>query len=672
MKTNWIEEEDNFILENYNKMTWKEMSKFLGCAIQTVQKRAERLGVEIIYNNRSNWTEEEINLLREYADKYVTKNIAKMLNRSTKSVKKKALKEGIKLHSYNDPFKKWMIDYIMDNYKDKSQREIAEFIGLSLHRVRKKYEELELDYDNKRWTEEELNILLKYHDKCHYSELTKLLPDKTKGAILTKARKMNIDIITDKIKYNEEHKLFIKNNWGKMSINEMCRRLGITRRNVYSYQKELGLPDIGIRKKWTEDKIEKLREKAKTMRIEELAKYFSTTKRSISTVAYKNNIQLIDSKIIWTEEKVNQLKEVADKYNASQLCIMFDSNLFTIKRIAEKYNIKIKYNDTNNPWTEEEITLLKELTKERVTVSNIMKYINKTDYSVKAKCKELGLYYIDFERKEWTEDELNNIIEDAKVLNINELVVKYNRSAYSIRMKLRKENIKVIGNIDYWSEEDVSLLKQLISEDKEINYIAKTLNRTVSATVNKIKTENIDFKYKRMWTKEEEDVLEELWNEHNKAYFAKRFNRSISAIENKAYSMGLSKQFIHQDSIKIEEIAELFNVSRTEVDTTWIILGLPYRVENVSSNMNYKYVRIDDLFAFLENNQFLYDGKDFEENILGIEPDWVKKKRKHDTFYGFEYDRVSLIKKKLLQQKKYYLELEKEKINKEKVLKKQI
>ena len=72
----------------------------------------------------------------------------------------------------------------------------------------------------------------------------------------------------------------------------------------------------------------------------------------------------------------------------------------------------------------------------------------------------------------------------------------------------------------------------------------------------------------------------------------------------------------------------------------------------ISIKNNKKYC-VDDCS---ESDQFLYDGKDFEENILGVEPDWVKQKRKHDYFEGFNDNHISLTKKKLLQQKKYFLE----------------
>ena len=676
MKRNWTEEEDNYILNNHNKMTWLDMSKFLSCSIATVQGRARKLGIEVENKELTRWTAEEVKLLREYADKYITKNIAKKLNKTVVAVKKKAEKEGIKLHSSNDPWKKWMIDYLKDNIETKSIRQISLFIGITEYQVKKKCEELNIEYDNKRWTKEEEEILISSCKSCHYSELTKLLPGKTAAAILCKSRQLNLDIITESnhYKYDRKTAKYIKENWGKISINEMARQLGIPRSKIYVYKKKLKLPNTGQNIKWNEQSISRLRELAKTKNISQLAKEFKTTNAAISTVASRNNIQLIDGKLIWDNEKIEKLKELAKDYSINELCTIFNTSYGAINRIINRCNIEVKDSYVITGWLDIEYNKLLELkeSNEILDIPSIMKLVNKTDIVVINKCNELGIKYIPFPRKKWTNEEVISIIEDAKTLSINELVIKYNRSSLSIRSKLSKHDVKPMALVEHWTNEDIELLKQLVSEHKSIAYIANALNKSVAAIENKLAKEKIEIGKNKAWTEEEERYLIDMWDERNMRYIAKYLNRSISAIKNKAYELGLGGQFLHQDALKIEEIAEIFNVQRRDVETTWMILGLPYKVEKVSKNTSYKYVEIDDLFAFLENNQFLYDGKDFEENTLGMEPEWVKLKRKHDTFYGFEYDRTSLIKKKLLQQKKYYLELLSDENNDEKVLKKQL
>lgn len=672
MKRNWTSEEDNYILENQGKLTWKEMSKFLDCAIITVQKRAEVLGVKVVYKEKKDWTEEEVKLLREYAKEYGKRPIARMLKKAVATIEAKAEEEGIVLNGFRDPWEPWMIEYVKENINDKSVSQIAAYLGLSTFKVRKKCEELDIEIPTFGWTEEEEQLLLENYDKCHYSELTKIIPNKSKGAILKKARNMNLNVITENYKeFDEEIAEYIKNNWGKLSINEISRRLNIPRNTVFTYRNKLGLPALGQKVKWDEKNIAKLKKLSKEKNLEELAKTFGTSKVAISKVASANHIKLINNRIKWSSDKIDEIKELSHDHTRNEVCILMDINRGTLEKIAKINGITFKKNDEYR-WTEEETNILLKIKRANIVmeVPVLMQLIDKTDETIIKRCRELEVPYIPFPRKEWTDDEIKSLIEDSRVLNIKELVLKYNRSTLSISAKLSKNNVKPVSLTDHWSNEEFEKLLQLLSENKTINEIAVQLNRSVAAVETKLKREKITNTSSFYWTKEEEELLEDLWYDHNMPYIKKKINRSTAAIKNKANELGLGGQFLHQDALRIDEIAEVFNINRHEIETTWIILGLPYKTEKVSKYCSYKYVEIDDLFKFLEQNQFLYDGKDFEENILGVEPEWVKQKRKHDYFYGYEYDRASLIKKRLLQQKKYYLELEKERVISQKVLKK--
>lgn len=672
MKRSWTEEEDNYIINNVGKLTWTKMSDVLKCHTNTIQNRARELGIVVINNKKNIWTDEEVELLRKYSKQYITKNIAKKLNKSILSVQKKAIKEGIVLHGKTNPWKKWMVDYLIDNYDKKSLRQISIFIGLPYYRVKKKCMELKLDYNFNKWSNEEIQILLDNHNKCHYSELTKLLPGKSKESIKNKARSMNLDIITEIYEYNEEHAKFIKDNWNILTISDIARKLKITRGVIYNYKKKLNLANVGQKKKWTAETIEELRIMSKDNSIEKLANYFKTSKHSISTIAYRNNIELLDGKRKWSDEDIERIRNLAKDHTIEEISLLVNLNHTSLKRLMIRYNIKILSDDYGNRWTNDEVNLLIKLVNEKRDIPYIMNYIDKNDLTIIRKCNELKLDYIGFERKKWTDLEIESIKNDVKILNINQLVMKYKRSSYSIKLKLRKCNLSILGLVDYWTDEDVNLLKELIKKGNSIVEISKQLNRSTSSIENKLRSENLNYSDKKYWTKEEERYLMDNWDEHSILYLSKKLNRSKTAISSKAYLLGLGQQFLHSDALKISEISEIFNVGRNEIETTWIILGLPYKYEKVSNCYGYKYVKIDELFKFLENNQFLYDGKYFEENILGKEPTWVKEKRKHDVIYGYNYNYTSMTKKKLLQQKKYYLEMEKEKNNNQNILKKEL
>ena len=112
-KHKWTEEELIELKEKWNKMSLYKLAAHFHTNTDEILLRAKELNLEEYKSNR--WTKEEENLLREYADIYLTEEIAKKLGRSYLAVQKKANKLGIILHSENDSWEDWMIEYVKEN-----------------------------------------------------------------------------------------------------------------------------------------------------------------------------------------------------------------------------------------------------------------------------------------------------------------------------------------------------------------------------------------------------------------------------------------------------------------------------------------------------------------------------------------------------------------------------
>ena len=266
----WTEEKVSELKNIWNTKSLYKIAADFHTTEETIREKASEIGLEEYKSNR--WTKEEEQLLREYSKKYVTKTIAKKLGRSYLAVQKKAVKLGIELHSTPDPWKKWMIDYLKDNINKQPIGQIESMIGLSYHSILTKCKELGIEYVKESWTEEEIKVLREYADKCHYTELTKVLPNRTIGAISAKAYELGIETISTYTKLDDKQIKYIKDNWGEIPATEIARNLKISIGILNRYKKELNLPNTGQQKKWTEDKISKLRKDAKTKTRNELAK----------------------------------------------------------------------------------------------------------------------------------------------------------------------------------------------------------------------------------------------------------------------------------------------------------------------------------------------------------------------------------------------------------------
>ena len=762
----WTEEMVDELKNIWNTKPLYKIAIDFHTTTETIRKKANEIGLEEYKSNR--WTKEEEELLREYSKKYVTKTIARKLGRSYLAVQKKAVKLGIELHSTPDPWKKWMIDYLKDNINKQPIGKIESMIGLSYHSILTKCKELGIDYVKENWTDDEIKILREYANKCHYTELTKVLPNRTIGAIAAKAYELGIETISTYTKLDDKQIKYIKDNWGDMPATEIARNLKISIGILNRYKKELNLPNTGQQKKWTDEKISELRKDAKMKTRNELAKKYKTSPAQISAVARKNNIKLTDSKLVWTDELVSQLQKLIDQgLGISEISKEMDmkassirqqirkmkgdefinpsskskrwmddevnklislSKIYTTEEIAEilnkterqiynkavKLGIQINRNK-QNLWTDKDTQTLINL-HDNYELHIISKIMGKSEAIIREKAQVLGLKLKFKERTAWSLDEEQLLKEYAKNYTINEIAYILGRTTSSVNAKLRYMGIKAVQSSRFWTKEEEEELKRL-SDDFSIEEIAKKMNKSYDSIVAKSyqlgiitknysnkrwtkeeETEllelltsyssfevaeilnrseeaialkainlgyNIDSKH-RKWTEEEETMLSDLWGTESIENIAKKLNRTVSSIVNRVYVLGLGSQIENNyDGLRIQDISDIFQVNRNVILTSWVSLGLKLSFRKISNYSVYSYVQIKDLYEFLEKNQNIWDSRNLEKNLLGIEPEWLKEKRKRDMGQNSGVERLNLTKQQLILDKSYYLDSEMSKENTE-------
>ena len=659
----WTKEEDNYIIENFNKISFSKMADYFNCGIVTVQRRAISLGLPVERKTIRRWTEEEIKILKELSETEINTTIAEVLNRSVEEVNKYARKIGIKL-IFKRRWTKEQKEYLKKNLNKIPFTTLIKNLGHDYHVVMRKIEELGLEYYPNRWTEEEEALLVELSSKYYIKEIAKRL-NRSEGAIVSKAHKMGIELITLKREFTEKELKYIRKNWGVVPITDMARKLGVSRIMIDNQAKKMNLPKLGNNpyKKWTKKKIDKLKVLAEEMTITELANYFKTTNEAIITVAHKNNIKLINNRIHWTEEDNNILREYASMYSLQEISEKMNRSSSSIRVQARRLNIKILSNEEyqNSIWTEENTKELRKLVGEGKYLLEITKIMNKKDFTILKKAKELGLTIKRENQRKWTREEQEELIELSKTKKISELVKILDRTSSSIKDQARRLGITLIPDRRNWTEEEYKLLEKLVVEDKKSpKEIASILNRSEDSITIKINRRGLKIKGndKRFWTSEEEEILSDLWGTVSVDKIAEKLDRTVSSLKNKAYQLGLGSQMENNyDGISITQIAELFNVNDQTVSIYWISLGLKTTTRNISKTRKYRYVTINDLFDFLEKNQNIWDSRYLEKNILGKEPDWLTEKRKSDRekpigSFGIDY----LTKQQLIQTKKYLID----------------
>ena len=672
----WTIEEDIYIRENIGKISFSEMADFLNCAISTVQRRAEYLNLPFEKHTAKRWTQEEIKLLKIMAPKYLNKTIARKLDRSINELNKKARELGIELIFKRPVWKKWKVKFLKENINVLSLSQIQKELEVNYYQIMDKLDELGIEYDSNFWSEEEISILTELSNKVYIRELAKIL-NRTEGAIISKANKMGLDYITLKKIYKDEELQYIKDNWGIIPVTDMARNLGISRIMIQAQADKMNLPKLGNNpyRKWTELELTKLRKLASKKSITELARYFNTTNDAIITVAHRNGIYLNDDKIHWTEEDNAILRELSKTLDLSEIALKMNRSTSAVRLQAERQKIKIIPNKkfVESVWTEENNNELQMLVSEGKSLLEICSLMNKKDATVLKKARELNLDIKKEDQREWAEDEIVRLRELSKTKKMSELVKELNRTSSSIKTMAKKLGINVTSDRKNWTEEEYQLLEKLTMVDKKSpKEIAEILGRTEDAIIIKINRRGLQIQTndKRFWTKEEETLLSDLWGEESFETIAKKLNRTVSSIKNKAFLLGLGSVMENNyNGLTIKDISDMLGVNINTVSVGWVGLGLKYKVQKISKSKSYRYVEIKDLYEFLEANQNIWDSRNLEKNILGTEPEWLKEKRKLDSENNPSLERLNLTKQQLILARKFFLELQEEtKIKEEDVL----
>lgn len=134
----------------------------------------------------------------------------------------------------------------------------------------------------------------------------------------------------------------------------------------------------------------------------------------------------------------------------------------------------------------------------------------------------------------------------------------------------------------------------------------------------------------RRWTKEEIVYLQTKWGTVSIRHMSKKLNRSINAIKIKAQRLGLGDPSLHYDGITLHQLSLALNISYNILRNWEKSYGFPVKQKVFVNKMRVRVVTYDDFWKWAEENKQMIDFSKVEPNILGIEPEWVKEKRKAD------------------------------------------
>ncbi|MBR5596508.1 MAG: hypothetical protein IKW30_03780 [Lachnospiraceae bacterium] len=141
------------------------------------------------------------------------------------------------------------------------------------------------------------------------------------------------------------------------------------------------------------------------------------------------------------------------------------------------------------------------------------------------------------------------------------------------------------------------------------------------------------------WTKEEEDYLAEKWGTVSVGAIAKALGRSENAIIVRKYRLGLGSFLESGEYVSWNQLLQALGITGGTgyKQISWVRnRDFPIHTKRIHNN-SFKIVYLEEWWKWAEKNRDLLDFSRFEENVLGVEPEWVKDKRKHDVEKARKY-----------------------------------
>lgn len=138
----------------------------------------------------------------------------------------------------------------------------------------------------------------------------------------------------------------------------------------------------------------------------------------------------------------------------------------------------------------------------------------------------------------------------------------------------------------------------------------------------------------RNWTAEEDEYLSENWGKVSLPALCKKLDRSKNAIRVRKERLGLGAFFDAGEYVTLQQLLLAFtgtSASDSYKIKSWIQnRGLPVFTKTLDKK-RVRCIRIEDFWAWAEQNKSFLDFTKMEPLTLGKEPAWVAEQRKHDA-----------------------------------------
>ena len=134
---------------------------------------------------------------------------------------------------------------------------------------------------------------------------------------------------------------------------------------------------------------------------------------------------------------------------------------------------------------------------------------------------------------------------------------------------------------------------------------------------------------KKFWTEEEIEYLEESWGKYSAPSIAKKLNRTLCGVQQKAIKLGLGSSVANSDMVPFIDLLREFDIEKNYSSCYESFTKAGFKIYTFRNNTRFfNMIDLDEFWEFAEKNPHFFDFSKLELNALGKEPEWVKNVRR--------------------------------------------
>lgn len=242
----------------------------------------------------------------------------------------------------------------------------------------------------KGWTEEEILYLKEHASHLSVTEMAKTLNRSYRSTYYQLEKR---GWLVPRRFLSDKDRDFISKNWRKLSINELCESLNLSRSVIYREARLLGLELTRPLHFWTEEEEAYLVQNWKQKSLAELAKKLNRTPGCVRQKAHNFGLRRRgnEPRRIWTAEDESYLRlhwgkspisELSEHLRRTPAAIRIKASHLKLERLREASELE--------PWSAEDEAFLVENWQSQ-SIDQLMKQFNKSAPAIYAKAYRLKL-----------------------------------------------------------------------------------------------------------------------------------------------------------------------------------------------------------------------------------------------------------------------------------------